>query len=1246
MLRYCHPGAATRCLAREWCKAVPEQGKPEYGVCVPPEFASARYTIEVVPVVAPGVNLRSDISLVVAGSNGRHTRPIKVSSHSTGTEKRIHAERVDVGDPEFVHLTLASTKPWRCERIIVWKDFRYWVFDCTGQLDFQSPEAAYLLSGNKKYEISVQTGADPHAGTIGSIELNLVGGSRSTNPQPILQAPDVGSNKRVNIRAADVGDLEAIMLTNTAQDDPWYCDYLNVRTEDGSMFAFKVKRWIGKPYEQAVHVPLKPSDVDMPSQDIDCYTRAADIFNTTPLGMEVMKVRCPQNCQASEFARVLGSTIHPSRSSIYAAAVNDGVLSPSGGTVVVAIVDSLPLYSVEASDFKSSTEKPGFSFYVYQSESIDAIEKNIRLVNEYGKLSSTGRLEVRRNGIWGTVCTKGDFSRFSVPAAIKACQLMGYKHGVYLEDGCSSAEGVDMCAGTGYPVALAAKGCSDIMGVNYCGQALEKIATVNVACKGDETELRICPHLVKEDIYCVHDEDIVVGCEGKGDPSGIGLFTAEEKPDLGVLPIRSLALTCSDRPVTRRDMEGGPGTTFIASCPDGCAEAPGDVKGTFVYTDDSPICKAAIHAGALEASGGDIVVDIGHRQPSFISTDQHNIRSSASGPYPRSFVVSRVASELRERASEQAGKARRSALSAVAPKQARFTEIENGSESQLFEDKLHWYPPQSFPGFEGRPGSFVDASNLPGGSLVSGFRDFTLAVKATVTGKKGKWRALVSNGDCDGFMLAIDNNDELVFEQTCHPRLIRSGFKPALGEPFTCAATYFAPERAVAIFVNGKKVAYQKTDYSFNLKPKLIIGRASASESDYFKGEIIAVHLFDYVLSPAQITQLRRETGPVPEPGRMPRGLRRTEDGRVCISSCSAQEPSLAEGGRPATNAALRLTCKDTLLKPEFSGATGHKVLVSCPADCALSPAELHGCKIYSADSSICKAALHMGVIQRHGGEAVVTLHDGMTSYTASRGHYGVLSSATAVPQVLAFSVTSAPHYRALTCANNGSFVLKLGVGERELVVCPPNCSVAVNQAVYGTGFYSPISSVCRAAIHAGALVSTYSPSPRVYFDAANQSYRDYSATMASAEEDDFYLRYYVGHKGKFGHEFLEFEFRPEGRLRYANNSNYKNDTMIRKEAYVSQSVMKELRRIVEESEIIKEDDNNWPAPDRVGRQELEIVLGKDHISFTTSKIGSMADVQRSKDQDGLRVFYYLVQDLKCFIFSLIGLHFRVSVPP
>lgn len=68
--------------------------------------------------------------------------------------------------------------------------------------------------------------------------------------------------------------------------------------------------------------------------------------------------------------------------------------------------------------------------------------------------------------------------------------------------------------------------------------------------------------------------------------------------------------------------------------------------------------------------------------------------------------------------------------------------------------------------------------------------------------------------------------------------------------------------------------------------------------------------------------------------------------------------------------------------------------------------------------------------------------------------------------------------------------------------------------------------------------------------------------------EDEFYLRYYVGHKGKFGHEFLEFEFRPDGKLRYANNSNYKNDTIIRKEVFVTASVLRECRRVISESEV------------------------------------------------------------------------------
>ena len=81
-----------------------------------------------------------------------------------------------------------------------------------------------------------------------------------------------------------------------------------------------------------------------------------------------------------------------------------------------------------------------------------------------------------------------------------------------------------------------------------------------------------------------------------------------------------------------------------------------------------------------------------------------------------------------------------------------------------------------------------------------------------------------------------------------------------------------------------------------------------------------------------------------------------------------------------------------------------------------------------------------------------------------------------------------------------------------------------------------------------------------------------------------------------------------------------------------------QLRSIVESSEILKyvtmtdtcrEDDTTWPKRNANGRQELEIRLGKEHISFETAKLGSLIEVQDSEDPEGLRVMYYLVQDLK-----------------
>ena len=67
---------------------------------------------------------------------------------------------------------------------------------------------------------------------------------------------------------------------------------------------------------------------------------------------------------------------------------------------------------------------------------------------------------------------------------------------------------------------------------------------------------------------------------------------------------------------------------------------------------------------------------------------------------------------------------------------------------------------------------------------------------------------------------------------------------------------------------------------------------------------------------------------------------------------------------------------------------------------------------------------------------------------------------------------------------------------------------------------------------------------------------------------------------------------------------------------WIGPLVIKELKHIVEASEITKylrlnltrystflfrEDDSNWPKKDIVGKQELEIRIGNDHIVFEVS---------------------------------------------
>ncbi|GAX14542.1 protein mago nashi [Fistulifera solaris] len=147
---------------------------------------------------------------------------------------------------------------------------------------------------------------------------------------------------------------------------------------------------------------------------------------------------------------------------------------------------------------------------------------------------------------------------------------------------------------------------------------------------------------------------------------------------------------------------------------------------------------------------------------------------------------------------------------------------------------------------------------------------------------------------------------------------------------------------------------------------------------------------------------------------------------------------------------------------------------------------------------------------------------------------------------------------------------------------------------------------------------------------------------------DEFYMRYYVGHKGPAGHEYLEFELFPSGKLQYANYCKHSNNPHIQQEVYVSPAVVEEVKRMISESTILTDvDDANWPEPrENEGRHELECKVGLNHIAFTAKEIKALADVERSSDPAGLRIFHRLTQDIKELSLTLINCHFKAKPIP
>ncbi|XP_072516754.1 cysteine-rich secretory protein LCCL domain-containing 2 [Salminus brasiliensis] len=171
----------------------------------------------------------------------------------------------------------------------------------------------------------------------------------------------------------------------------------------------------------------------------------------------------------------------------------------------------------------------------------------------------------------------------------------------------------------------------------------------------------------------------------------------------------------------------------------------------------------------------------------------------------------------------------------------------------------------------------------------------------------------------------------------------------------------------------------------------------------------------------------------------------------------------------PRTNfLAQKIKC-ETKMRDKCKGATCNRY--NCPANCLYSKAKVFGTLYYDVQSSICRAAIHYGVIDNNGGLVDVARKDSFPFFVKATKN-GVESLSKYKPGN-AFMVTKA-EIKTVDCYSNVAEICPYtdSFSYCPRVYCPANCKNEPSYwaPVIGSNIYADKSSICRAAIHAGVI--------------------------------------------------------------------------------------------------------------------------------------------------------------------------------
>ncbi|KAG8562475.1 hypothetical protein GDO81_015690 [Engystomops pustulosus] len=159
----------------------------------------------------------------------------------------------------------------------------------------------------------------------------------------------------------------------------------------------------------------------------------------------------------------------------------------------------------------------------------------------------------------------------------------------------------------------------------------------------------------------------------------------------------------------------------------------------------------------------------------------------------------------------------------------------------------------------------------------------------------------------------------------------------------------------------------------------------------------------------------------------------------------------------------------ETRMRDKCKGSTCNRYF--CPAGCANKKVKVFGTLFYDSMSSLCRAAIHYGVIDNNGGLVDIT-RKGRLQFFVKSTRNGVDSLSKFKPGN-SFMVSKVT-VQTIDCYSTVAEICPFEKPAKHCprFSCPSHCKDEPSHwaPVIGTNIYADTSSICRTAVHAGVI--------------------------------------------------------------------------------------------------------------------------------------------------------------------------------